>query len=332
MVASTIIPAQDLSIFQTVPKNISASLTIPVTPIDPRFRITVFDGPDTPLNQKSLLMTAINEMGKLALLDWNGQIKSFRSQRIPGYSDVSIVVRVVPPAQRIDTRIAVWGLYAAIESMSTNDKFEAKEYSLFWGNSQVGVLRFHNIAASQYTPRGEQNESQSSDLILPTLPSLANSFGKPTKETPSSANITEMLKEHVLVANCHYLPDAESLTFGEVLLPIISAMRNVAAVPKTSFMDSAFVAQPAGMEAKVIFAGRSGGPVGRRTGTYQYKWVIRVLYAIPSFFFMNDRFAEMYVNIIVDGVYLGVGMLDKREVESISVTGRLPPDAIVSIS
>ncbi len=277
-------------------------------------------------------MTAINEMGNLALLDWNGQIRSFRSQRIPGYSDVSIVIRVVPPAQRIDTRIAVWGLYAAIDSMRINDKFEANEYGLYWGNSQVGVLRFRNLAASHYAPRGEQNESQSLDLILPTLPSVAKSFGKPTKKNPSSANITGMLKEHVLVANCHYLPDAESLTFEEVLLPIISAMRDVAAVPKTSFMDSAFVAQPAGMDAKVIFAGRNGGPIGRRTGTYQYQWVIKVLDAIPSFFLMNERFAEMYVNIIVDGVYLGCGGLDKREVESISVTGRLPPNAIVSNS
>ena len=237
-------------------------------------------------------------------------------------------MRAVPPAQRIDTRIAIWGLYAAIDSMKINEKFEANEYGLYWGNLPVGVLRF----ASQYAPTGEKNESQSLDLMVSTLPSVANSFEKLTKKTPSSANITGLLEEHVLVANCHYLSDAESLTFEEILLPVIIAMRDVAAVPKTSFMDSAFAAQPAGMDAKVIFAGRNGGPIGRRTGTYQYQWVIGVLDAIPNFFLLNERFAEMYVNIIVDGVYLGVGVLDKREVQSIGVTGSLPPNAIVLTS
>ena len=100
MVASATTPTRDLSIAPILSTNTSASFTIPITPIDPRFHITGLVTPHPPLTQNSLLMTAVNEMAKLALLDWNGRVGSFRSTRIPGYSDISISIKVTPPAQQ----------------------------------------------------------------------------------------------------------------------------------------------------------------------------------------------------------------------------------------
>ena len=47
---------------------------------------------------------------------------------------------------------------------------------------------------------------------------------------------------------------------------------------------------------------------------------------MPSFLLMNHRFAQMYINTIVDGIYLGIG---KRGDESVSVMNRLPSSASV---
>ena len=303
---------RDISISQPLARNISTSLTFPITPIDPRFHITRFERLSTPLAQKSLLMTAVNVMAKLALRDWSGRVGSFRSEIIPGYSAVSISVRVTPPAQQLDTRVVVWGLYAAIDNMRLSDNFATSAYYLYWEGSLVGILRFRSTATSRSGTGGQHNESESLDFTLPNLTSIAKTFRNLTEESLSSPDNAEMLKEDLFVADCHYRPQAQSLTFEEVLVPIITTLRDVAAVPKNSFMDEKFLVQPVGMDARVLFGGRQYGPISSHD-TYRYEWVISTLQAIPTFFMITDRYAEVYVNILVNGVYVGVGGLDKRE-------------------
>ena len=257
-------------------------------------------------------MTAVNEMAKLALRDWNGRVGSFRSERIPGYSDISIIVRAKPPAQQLDIRVAVWGLYAAIDSMRFAENFAASAYNLYWDGPVVGILRFKCTATSRSATAGQYNESESLDMMLPTLPSIGKSFENLTEESLNIADNAGILKEDVFVAECHYTREAQSLSFEEVLLPIITTLRDVAAVPKDSFMDAKFLVQPVGMDAMVLFGGRQYGPISS-SNTYQYEWVIRTLRAMPTFFLTNNRFAEMYADIIVYDVYVGVGGLDKRD-------------------
>lgn len=310
-VVSTAIPTGDLSILQPVTTNISNGLTLPITPIDPRFSITRFIGPDTPLAHNSLLMIAVNEMAKLALRDWNGKVGSFRSQEISGYSEVLIVVRTARPARKIDTRIVVWGLYAAIDNMRLSHRFQVNQYQLYWDNTLVATLRFSSTVASRSATGGQQSESERLDLMLPTLPSIVNTFRNGTEDDTSSAVSTGSL-EDFFFAECLYIRDAQPLTFEEVLVPIITTLRDVAAAPKTSFMDGKFLVQPIGMDANVLFGGIDYGPITERN-TYQYEYVVRALHAIPGFFLRNNRFAEMLMHLIVNGVYVGVGGLDKSD-------------------
>ncbi len=249
-------------------------------------------------------MTAVNEMAKLALLDWYGHIGSFRSTPLVGYSDISISIRTVPPAQQLDTRIAVWGLYAAIDSMRLEGRFEENEYDLYWVDSVVAVLSFKTVATSQSATGGQrnesENESESLDPMLPTLPNVDDSV---------SDEIAGTLKGS-FAADCLYIVRARPLTFEEVLLPIINALREVAAQPKTSYLDSAF--QVPVMASRVFFAGPDARRISRRA-TYQYKYVIKALHTMPDFLLTNDRLAEMCMRINVNDVYVGTGGLDKLE-------------------
>lgn len=310
-IGSPAIPSEDLSFLQPVSTNNSTGLSLPITPIDPRFSITRTVGPNTPLAQNSLLMIAVNEMAKLALRDWNGRVGSFRSQQISGYSEVLIVMRTARPARKIDTRIVVWGLYAAIDNMRLNHRFQMNEYQLYWDNSMVGTLRFSSTVALESATGVQQSETERLDLTLPTLPSIVNTFQNGTEDKTSSADSTGSL-EDFFFADCLYIQDAQPLTFEEVLVPIITTLRDVAAAPKASFMDGKFLVQPIGMDAKVLFGGRDYGPISERN-TYQYEYVIRALRAIPDFFLRNNRFAEMLMHLIVNGVYVGVGGMDKRD-------------------
>ena len=320
MVASAETLTLDPLTIQNPLENVSsAGLTIPVTPIDPRFRITRLVRPGASLAQNSLLVTAVNEMSKLALRDWNGRVQSFRSERVAGYTDVSIVIRTVPPAQPVLTRVAVWGFYAAIDNMRITHNFAVNEYQLYWDGSIVGILRFNTASnsASQPTSSGGGgpggNESGSlEDEMLPTLPTVATPFHNLTNVSPYSANITGTLQDDTFLADCHFVRDAQPLSFEEVFLPLICALRDIAAVPRTSVLDARFVVQPVGIDSKVLFGGRRYGPISSQD-TYQYQWAIETLNVIPRFLLMQNRFAEVYVNIIVNGNYLGVGGLDKRD-------------------
>ena len=310
--ASASTTTQDMLTSRPLASNASTSLTLPVTPIDPHFQIIRSERLSTPLAQNSLLMTAVNEMAKLASRNWNGRVGSFRSESIPGYSDVFISVRAATPSQQIDTKVVVWGLYAAIDSMRFAENFAASAYNLYWGISLVGILRFKSKAFSQSETGGQHNESESLDSMLPTLTSIVEPSRNHTEKSLNLANDAGMLKEDYFVADCHYLPDPQPLTFEEVLLPIITTLRDVAAVPKNSFLDGKFAVQPVGMDAKVLFGGRQYGPITSQN-TYEYEWVISTLKAIPTFFMETNRFAEAYVNIVLNDVYVGVGGLDKRE-------------------
>ena len=310
-VSSTAIPTVDLSILQPLSPNNSTGLNLPITPIDPRFSITRSIRDSTPLAQNSLLMIAVNEMAKLASLDWNGEVGSFRSERIPGYTEVLIVIRTVRPARKLDTRVAIWGLYAALDNMRLNHRFEGGEYQLYWEDRMVGVLRFSNTLALESATGGQRNGSDNHDLTLPTLPSIEDSFGNGTEVITNSANSTATLKD-TFFADCLYILDTQPLSFEEVLMPIITTLRDVAPVPRNSFMDGKFLVQPVGMDARVLFGGRDYGPISDHN-TYQYKYVVKALQAIPVFFLRNGRFAEMLLHIIVNGAYVGVGGLDKRD-------------------
>ena len=141
-------------------------------------------------------------------------------------------------------------------------------------------------------------------MLLPTLPSISDSFRNLTDESA-------ILKADGFTPDCIYIRDAQPLTFEEVLYPLITTLRDVAPVPKDSFLDEKFLVQPVGLDAQIAFGGRRYGPISRHN-TYQYKWVVKTLQAIPIFFLRNNRFAEMLVHLIVNGDYVGVGGLDKR--------------------
>ena len=176
----------------------------------------------------------------------------------------------------------------------------------------VGILRFRSRELTQPGTGGQHNESESLDSMLPTLTSIVEPIRNQIEKSLILANETGVLKEDYYMADCHYLPDPKPLTFEEVILPIITTLRDVAAVPKDSFMDGKFLVQPPGIDAKVLFGGRQYGPI-TSSNTYEYEWVISTLKAIPAFFMETNRFAEAYVNIILNDVYVGVGGLDKRE-------------------
>ncbi|CAD6591779.1 MAG: hypothetical protein ASARMPRED_005596 [Alectoria sarmentosa] len=235
--------------------------------------------------------------------DFNGQTASFQSVREPGYDDFYITMKVKAPATQVQTRIAVWGLYAAISNMQIADNFVEADFDLTWDGSKVASLRLQtrDTASAQSMVEGQGTQNQS--LTLPPLnypPSLDDMMTNLTEQTPeASINATSILKDQVFEAYCEYLPDAETLTFEEVLIPIIRVLQSVAAVPKTSLVDSAFETGYSGVDSRMQFGGPT--PSGAvQPPYYQYKWIIKGVNAIPFFLLEHGRSAELTVGLVID--------------------------------
>lgn len=323
IIASAAITNPTVNILQPTVEDSSVS-ALPSSPVDPRFRKEIAGYNHIPVSRTSLMMTFVNEMSKLALLDWNGQVGSFRSTPFPGYSDVAIFLNVKSPARTIQTRIAVWGLFSAFVNTAVANRFKACDVDLYWADVKVARIRIRpNPATSSQSTIGEQGSmNQSLVQVLPTLPRLDDAINNLSNGSPNLTNGTSTLTEPVFEADCGYLEDAETLTDIEVFATVFSVLRNLAPVPKTNLVDEGFETGMRTVEAKIQFQGPGEIP-SHAPGPpyYQYQWVIRAVHAMPIYMLHQRRFAELGVGIVVDGRRLGRGQILKGEMGSRGVAG-----------
>lgn len=262
MVASAPTTNPIINILQPSVKNlfVFTDLTLEPAPVDPRFRVAVSSYDHVPVSRTSFMMTCVNEMSKLALLDWNGQVGSFRSTAVPRCSDVAIFLNVRSPAQTIQTRIAVWGEYLVFINEVLPNRFMACDIDLYWDDVKVARLRVRpnpatSSQSSRLTIREQSNQNQSLVKVLPTLPSLHNAISNLTNGSSDLSNDKSILIEPVFEAICDYCEDAETLNDTEVFATVVSALQNIAPAPKTSLVEEAFETGMTSVDARVQFQG-----------------------------------------------------------------------------
>ncbi|KAL6722240.1 hypothetical protein ACLMJK_001347 [Lecanora helva] len=313
VISVTIPTASSLTLTRPGDGNSVNNLSIPNTPIDPRFRIIGNPGSNTPLDLGSLLMTGTNELAKLALKDWEGEVPSFRSAFIPRYSDVAIVMKAVRPASHIDTKIAVWGLFSALNQMATTGRCLGQNYDLYWGMTRVAVLVIKpklDLTIAMPSEEG-RNESNTLNTTLPTLSDNVSFL----QQAPISTSVrigkqTISPRDHSFSTRCRWPPGARPIPILFAFSIILNGLRLVASEPKTSLVDQDFSVQSTDNPARAFFAGPYGEPIsipGDRT--YPYELVILTLRAMMNFLVVNHRYTEMAVDLVVDGVSVGSGGL-----------------------
>ncbi|MCJ1459134.1 hypothetical protein MMC28_009511 [Mycoblastus sanguinarius] len=289
--------------------NFTTGLTNPpVVPIDPRYGNELAFQGRTPLDQRSLLATATDTLGKLALKDFYGQIGSFKSTPVPGFSSVSIKFQVFPPAQQVETRIAVWAVYNLVLNIALTGRYQQTGFRIYWNRVQIATLRIAHRVSSQATLEQRSGSFLNATDDLPYLQSPANISATWTEDYPGTTNTTNMLSVGDLFTDCLYQDDAEELGVSEILGAVLAGLKNVAVVPKTDRMDGILKIYTQGIESKVLFVGNDVDP---DHPTYQYQSVIGTLRAMPTWLLSQGRLAEMLCYIVVDRQYVGGGFLEK---------------------
>lgn len=323
MIVSAAIANPTINVLQPSVSNSSFS-TLPSVPVDPRFRVEIKGYNPIPVRRTSLMMTFVNEMSKLAIMDWNGQVGSFRSTAFPGYSDVAIFLNVKRPAQTIQTKIAIWGMSSTFTNTVIANRFKACDVDIYWDDVKIARIRIrpNPATSSQSTIEEQGSQNQSLVQVLPTLPSLDDVTGNHTNGFLNLTNDTSILTEPVFEADCYYLEDAKTLTDTEVFATVFSVLKNIAPVPKTSLVEETFEMGMLTVDARIQFQGPEDIP-GHPPGPpyYQFQWVIRALHAMPIYMLGQGRFAELGVLIVVDGRHLGIGHILKGEMDPPGITG-----------
>lgn len=301
----------DTIISQAPLVNGTTELTVPpVVPVDPRFTYDWIDMDPVPLDQKSLIATATDTMAKLAAMNNNGQIGSFQSPPIPVFSSVIIRFRVIGPAQQVDTRFAVWGVYGLVTNLAIEDAYRSAGLKLLWNSVPIATLTVQkrSTVSSQLTLEQRSDISQNSSDDMPYLQVPTGFPAAGTNKYLGNAAVTNQLTDNNLHAECRYQHDYAVLSTAEVLGALMAGFRIVAAVPKTLRMNGIFKPFADGIDAQVYFG---GGEVDLDHPTYQYKYVIETLSAMSQWQLTQQRFGEMLCWMLIDGQLAGIAFLEK---------------------
>lgn len=286
--------------------NLTTGLTSPPeVPFDPRFSSGLAYTDHVALDQRSFLATATVTMAIIASMDFNGQVGNFRNPLIPNFPGVSIQFRVAPPAQQVETRIAVWSIFVAVTNMAITGRYQKIRLNIYWNRVRIATLRILPRESSQLSLEQRSDLLRNASDSLPYLQSNMSATWK--NDYPVNANITNISSYSDLDFDCLYLDDAEELSIGQVLGAIMAGLRGVASVPKNDRMDGAFSTHTATFDTKVAFFGDESDP---NHPTYQYKYVIETLHKMPSWLLSQGRLAEMTCAFGV-GRHYGTALLEQ---------------------
>lgn len=298
-------------VYQAPLVNETSELTIPpIAPLDPRFTYDWTDVDPVPLDQKSFIAAATDVMAKLAARDNNGQIGNFQSPLIPDFPGVIIRFRVHGPAQQVETRFAVWGVYLLVSVLAIRNEYQSTGMKLLWNNVPIATLtvRRRSTVSSPLTLEQRSDIPQNSSDNMPFLTFPTGFPAAETNKYLGNANMTNQPTGNSLDALCRFFDDYAVLSTSEVLGPLAAGFRNVAVVPKTDRMDGILSTFTEGIDTEVIFG---GGDTDLNHPTYQYVYVIKTLSAMSRWQLAQQRFGEMLCWMAIDRRLDGTATLQK---------------------
>ena len=311
----TVTPASlRLPISLTAPSsmlNLTAnSLQIPHVPVDPRFGLRSTYSENIPIDEKGLLVTAVITMARLATKDFNRQIGSFQSIPATTPSRVSLRFYVTAPGGQVDTKIAVWAGYTSVLAMAQGNQYKEAKHEIYWDHARVAILRIVPTAPSQGTLEQRSDSLQNHSGSLPHLQLPANDSATRQTEIPGTVNGTNILTSGEFEIACLDLDHGpEVLSVSEVLGPVMSVLKNVAAESGNNRVDGSFITRAPRIDTKVVFLGNDIDP---DHPSYRYKYVIRALRDMTLWLVDRGRLGEVVCGLIVDRQYVGGVLLGKQ--------------------
>lgn len=303
--------------------NISSFLSLPpdqntsqVSTIEPsKFSTETYFGslalPDYPV-----LMTAVDAMVQLALLDWNSQSGPMRFQiPIARFAQIEIFIGPINrrPGETMPTSFAALGLFDLMVKILSDPDYKCRsaQSTFLYDGRKVGMLilgmKYQSSVASaaqEHTANVSTASSiePQSDARTPDHAGIGDSH-----ELSAPSWIDRRLKVSVS-RGVNQLNQFE-VFFAVFLLLLKSARQPIASVvPDVGFVLNRPPITPVGQPIAVSFKG-----VGRTAANppyFQWQWMIKAVAQLPLYMIEEENFRELgRIRLRVNDIEIGVGQI-----------------------
>ncbi len=289
--------------------DLTSSAGLLGNPIDERFRTTIHMFPDVRISGKSTYMNMLKAMIQLSYSEathaYTGETFSF-----PSYTNVKIrITRVTSSSSTLQYRYALWGLYEAVDYLTTISVFSSIQVDLYWSGggvpAQVGVIEIFPDPLSDIAESKDIQNIRGISQRVETLPN-SRDVAKFTSIDSNETNLAATTYAGQFKVFVEF--QGEMLSISEVFMTLFLAIVDIASFGTAAPMHD-FVAQDGKTKMELVYE-HYGAP---RTSTpfFTYHAAARALGYIPEYMFEQRRFEELVFVVEVGGVPVGTGFLRK---------------------
>ena len=232
-----------------------------------------------------------------------------------GYADVRINIRSAnSPTDRLRACHAIYGLQAAIYSISTTDAWYETSITLYWNRdgikSPVGYMEIAPAIGGNNLTLGLANTTQGSGK-QPYLLRPPSSTGLPEQAIDTFENV------HITISPTF---GGERLTFQEIFLTLMPAVTIIAQHSVASLVE------PFNVEDFIMdtdFEYQSVSPPRTQPPYFLYAYAASALRMLPGAMFHAGKLEDVTFTVNVDGIPVGLGFLRRAQDPSASLVGTL---------
>lgn len=301
-----------------IPVNLNDSLTSSM--IDPRFKY------DSELDNQILDKESayLNTLLALADLSTKGWTTNLKWEAQYSHGGVTIRIDASQNPSTLQYRYAIWGLYLAIRTISTNG-FRACVLTMYW-DPGVGLLRqrLGQVSILRTSSLGIDSSNSTEESLEFALPTqgispelvLANLT---TTTTTTNNNSTSLATEGADTTNLkfdiHFL--GNRLDIDAIFHTIYAGVVYLASWPQSKRVD-----RPGFINDHVsrTFL-RWDSSYLTVQPTFEYRYVIAALTRLPVCMYEQRRFEDARFVVYVDEIEVGRGWLYRDGVRGVSGTG-----------
>ena len=307
-------PAQALSTTFTNVQSLNTTLFS--SDIDPRFGI-VANYAETKIPVTPCLMNIVELLANYAELDWMSSVRVRQGVVLPSYPQIEFAIIPSAPANSVEVRFVIWGIWVGIRDMVSRNIFCEVEFDLYWDERVVAHMYF--TKPMDLGP-SSSNETLGTDEPLTLSPTSNGTASVMLDSSNSTTNLSDTLNEERFSWTPTFPPEAKTLTIFEVFLTTIAGLKNAAPHPALKKIPGAYASAAVNVDASLqIFIHQRTTP-RPRPPYFRYIHVIKALKLVPAYMLAQGRFAELYFLMQVNGLPVGDGYLRR---------GAIPPHSVL---
>ncbi len=268
---------------------------------DPRFSVKFAYG-ETELSVTHVLMNAVALSAEYAELDFQSRVPQRHGIVLPTFPQVEIAVIPAPPATRVEVRLIIWAIYAAVLDMVYNRPFRESEIEVRWDDQ----VKAHMFFTQNMDDGGPRNRTVDPAASTPTPAVVGRGKSNTTSPTPATNADFAWLPI--------YKPNGLTLAATDVFLLALGAIKTLA-----TFSITDKVLGPFHIGSEVIDVHLEIWPRSRRTPRplppfMRYGYVLEAVRRIPGWELERRRFAEFFCSLEALGRGVGVVLMEKGAV------------------